>query len=195
MVAAQTAQLVVAAESHEVFRPEECARIVALRDRLGWDHARVEARVDPAEREIVSSIRDTQRTHIVPSKDTQWITERLAQTVERVNAETWQLRISHMEPLQLLRYLVGGHYDWHTDLGARGVISLRKVSVTVLLSPPEDFEGGQLELQAGGKTMQPPLRQGSAVLFPSWQRHRVAPVTHGVRDALVLWVVGKRSLR
>ena len=59
----------------------------------------------------------------------------------------------------------------------------------------EDFEGGQLELQAGGQVLTPELRQGSSVLFPAWQRHRVTPVTRGVRDALVLWVVSKRSLR
>ena len=126
---------------------------------------------------------------------TQWMYDRLAETVERVNGETWQLRISHMEPLQLLRYPVGGHYDWHTDLGAKGILSLRKVSVTVLLNGPDQFEGGQLEIQAGSQVIRPALQQGSAVLFPAWQRHRVAPVTQGVRDALVLWIVGKRSLR
>ena len=195
MVSSQGARLVAAAESHGVFTPEECLRIVALREHLGWDPARVEARIAPDKREVAAAIRDTQRTHLLAGKTTQWIYDRLAQTVERVNGETWQLRISHMEPLQLLRYPVGGHYDWHTDLGAQGVISLRKVSVTVLLSPPEDFEGGQLELQVGSQVLQPPLRQGSAVLFPAWQQHRVAPVTAGTRDALVLWVVGKRSLR
>jgi len=195
MVSGQSATLVAAAESHEVFSPEECGRIVALRDLLGWDQARVEARSDSMDREVESTIRETERTHLLASKKTEWIYQRLAQTVERVNGETWQLRISHMEPIQLLRYPVGGHYSWHTDLGARGVISLRKVSLTLLLSPPEDFEGGQLELQAGGQVLMPDLRQGSTVLFPAWQRHRVTPVTRGMRDALVLWVVSKRSLR
>lgn len=195
MVASQGANLVAAAESHQVFTSAECAQIVALRDQLGWDSARVEARSNPTERQVTTTIRDTQRTHLVANAQTQWIYDRLAHTVERVNGETWQLRISHMEPIQLLRYPVGGHYDWHTDLGAQGVISLRKVSVTVLLNPPDQFEGGTLEFQAGSQVIRPGLQQGSAVLFPAWQRHRVAPVTSGVRDALVLWVVGKRSLR
>ena len=195
MVTSQGAQLVAAAESHQVFSPEECARIVAMRDQLGWDSARVEARSNPTERQVATTVRETQRTHVVSNPQTQWMYNRLAETVERVNGETWQLRISHMEPLQLLRYPVGGHYDWHTDLGAKGILSLRKVSVTVLLNGPDQFEGGQLEIQAGSQVIRPALQQGSAVLFPAWQRHRVAPVTQGVRDALVLWIVGKRSLR
>jgi PKHD-type hydroxylase len=195
MVEGQSAQMVPAAESHDVFTREECARIVALRDELGWDQARVEARSSPTEREISTSVRDTQRTHIMAQGSTQWIFDRLSALVERVNGDTWQLRVSHMEPLQLLRYPVGGHYSWHTDLGTSGILSLRKISVTIQLSDSDEFEGGQLELQVGGQSLIPAIDQGSAILFPAWQRHRVLPVTRGVRDSLVVWVVGKRSLR
>ena len=163
MVASQGANLVAAAESHQVFTSAECAQIVALRDQLGWDSARVEARSNPTERQVTTTIRDTQRTHLVANAQTQWIYDRLAHTVERVNGETWQLRISHMEPIQLLRYPVGGHYDWHTDLGAQGVISLRKVSVTVLLNPPDQFEGGTLN---GRKQLFSPCMEALRSCFP-----------------------------
>ena len=52
MVTSQGAQLVAAAESHQVFSPEECSRIVAMRNQLGWDSARVEARTKPTERQV-----------------------------------------------------------------------------------------------------------------------------------------------
>lgn len=199
MVAGQSATLPAAVDEAGLFSAAECARIIALRDRLGFDAARVEGRAQahdgPLVREVAAEIRLTERTHVVHNADHAWIYDRIAERVERVNDATWQFRISHMEPLQLLTYRDGGHYAWHTDLGARGLISLRKISVTVQLSAGEDYEGGDLEIMHGGRTHVPPRPVGSAVLFPSWQPHRVTPVTRGVRHALVLWVVGKKSLR
>lgn len=193
------ASLPAAVDELAVFSPEECARIVRLRDTLGFDLARVESREQAAQgpllRDVALEIRNTERTHLVHNRDHAWIFDRLAALVERVNTATWDFRIQYMEPLQLLSYPVGGHYAWHTDLGARGLISLRKISVTVQLSPGEDYEGGDLEILHGGRVHTPPRPVGSAVLFPSWQPHRVTPVTAGVRRALVLWVIGKKSLR
>ena len=71
MVASQGANLVAAAESHQVFTSAECTQIVALRDQLGWDSARVEARSNPTERQVTTTIRDTQRTHLVANAQTQ----------------------------------------------------------------------------------------------------------------------------
>lgn len=193
------ATLPAAVDELAVFSPEECRRIVALRDTLGFDQARVESREQthegPLRRDLSPEIRNTERTHVLHSRDHAWIYDRLAALVERINAATWDFRIHYMEPLQLLSYPVGGHYAWHTDLGARGLLALRKISVTVQLSPGEDYQGGDLEILHGGRVHIPPRPVGSAVLFPSWQPHRVTPVTGGVRRALVLWIVGKKSLR
>lgn len=199
MVASQTTPLPAAVDELEVFTPAECRRIIGLRDTLGFDLARVESRDQggdgPLVREVADEIRRTERTHVVHNAAHAWIFDRLAALVGRVNDATWQFRISHMEPLQLLTYRDGGHYAWHADLGARGLMALRKISVTVQLSDGADYDGGDLEIMHGGRTHRPPRPVGSAVLFPSWQPHRVTPVTRGVRHALVLWVVGKKSLR
>jgi PKHD-type hydroxylase len=69
----------------------------------------------------------------------------------------------------------------------------RKLSVTVNLSDPGDYTGGDLEFLNGiGQLLtQPELRQrGSIVVFPSTLGHRVTPITSGVRYALVGWMVG-----
>lgn len=195
LVSGNTARMVAAVERQGVFSPDECQRIIARRQDLGFDQARVETRERPADRQVAEEIRKTERTHVVHSPQDAWIYDRLAALAAEVNAATWQFRISHMEPLQLLGYREGGHYGWHADLGVQGVMGLRKVSMTVQLSPAGDYDGGRLELRTGGRTLVPERPQGSAVLFPAWQPHRVSPVTRGVRYALVLWIIGKRALR
>ena len=60
--------------------------------------------------------------------------------------------------------------------------------MTCLLSPENEFEGGDLELIKEGKAVK--LKQGQAVFFASFIRHRVTPVTRGVRRSLVMWFGG-----
>ena len=87
---------------------------------------------------------------------------------------------------------------WHYDLGERGFAARRKVSVTVQLSDPREYDGGDLELMdgtmGGGSTMAP-AEQGCAAAFPSYLLHRVTPVTRGVRYVVVAWFAGERSFR
>ena len=66
---------------------------------------------------------------------------------------------------------------------------VRKISMTLLLNDPSEFEGGHLELMAPGKFAE--LKQGHAIIFASFLNHRVQPVTRGVRQSLVVWFGGK----
>ncbi|MEL6347889.1 MAG: 2OG-Fe(II) oxygenase [Myxococcota bacterium] len=195
----QSARMVPMVQQTGVFSPEECERIISLRDQLGVDQARIESRSQQAgrslKRDVDRSVRDTERTHLMHSPTTDWIYQRLSDAVTQANTQAWNFRLAFMEPPQLLGYPVGGHYGWHADIGASGLMALRKVSVTIQLSPSEDYVGGELEIQSGGRVLKPHRPRGSAVLFPSYQPHRVAPVTRGKRYSIVLWVVGKRPLR
>jgi PKHD-type hydroxylase len=76
------------------------------------------------------------------------------------------------------------------DIGP-GSISHRKVSITIQLSDPSEYEGGDLELWYGGSIIQIPKNKGLTVLFPSFSMHRVTPITKGTRKSLVLWVGGE----
>ena len=95
------------------------------------------------------------------------------------------------EQAQFTEYPVGGFYDWHMDCDVNMAHEppVRKISMTLLLSHENEFEGGDLELMAPGKFAK--LKQGHAVIFASFLNHRVAPVTRGVRQSLVMWVGGK----
>lgn len=95
------------------------------------------------------------------------------------------------EPAQFTEYPKGGFYDWHMDaeVNCRFEPPVRKISMTVLLSHPSEFEGGDLEFMTEGNKP-PQLLQGQAIFFCSLLRHRVAKVKKGVRRSLVMWFGG-----
>ena len=87
----------------------------------------------------------------------------------------------------------GGHYGWHQDMGP-GDMSKRKISLTVQLSDPSEYEGGDLEYFRGGdpeKADKAPRGKGVVFIFPSYMMHRVTKVTKGTRRSFVLWVGGE----
>ena len=94
------------------------------------------------------------------------------------------------ELAQYTEYPEGGFYDWHVDndVNMAHEPPVRKISMTLLLSPESEFEGGDLELMAEGKVAK--LKQGHAIFFASFIRHRVKPVTRGRRQSLVMWFGG-----
>ena len=62
--------------------------------------------------------------------------------------------------------------------------------MTCLLSDPSEFTGGDLLFQRWVIVNQLPLKQGQAIFFASFLRHKVAPVKKGVRKSLVMWFGG-----
>jgi PKHD-type hydroxylase len=94
------------------------------------------------------------------------------------------------EPGQFTHYPMGGFYEWHMDNDVLGKHQppVRKISMTLLLSNPSTFEGGELEFMDDKKSVK--LQQGQAIFFASWLRHRVKPVTKGERKSLVMWFGG-----
>ena len=94
------------------------------------------------------------------------------------------------EPAQYTEYPTGGFYDWHidSDVNCQHEPPVRKISMTCLLSPESEFEGGGLELMSEGKIARP--KQGQAIFFASFVRHRVVPIAKGNRKSLVMWFGG-----
>ena len=94
------------------------------------------------------------------------------------------------EMAQYTEYPEGGFYDWHIDSDTHFAHepSVRKISMTLLLSPDNEFEGGDLEIMKEGQAAK--LKQGHAIFFASFIRHRVTPVIRGNRKSLVMWFGG-----
>ena len=99
--------------------------------------------------------------------------------------------IQIMENAQFTEYPEGGFYDWHMDcdVSMKHEPPVRKISMTLLLNDPSEFEGGELEITAPGKYA--PLKQGHAICFASFLNHRVNVVKRGMRQSLVVWFGGK----
>ena len=94
------------------------------------------------------------------------------------------------EQAQVSEYPKGGFYAWHTDIGLNmeSEPPVRKLSMTLLLNDPTEFEGGNLEIASHSLL---PMKQGHAAIFASFLQHQVTPVTRGVRKSLVMWFGGE----
>ena len=122
-----------------------------------------------------------------------WAYEKVWQAILEVNKNNYGFDIEKFEGrLQVTRYHEQdqGHYTWHMDNGAN--TSTRKLSLSVQLSHPSDYEGGNLGLFYTCNEKKASRERGAIVTFPSWVMHRVTPVTKGVRYSLIAWIVGPR---
>jgi PKHD-type hydroxylase len=89
----------------------------------------------------------------------------------------------------LSAYGVGEGYGAHVDDALMGDPPVRTdLSVTVFLSAPEAYDGGELVIDQPGGEQSVKLPAGSAVLYPSTTLHRVEPVTRGERRVAVSWM-------
>lgn len=125
--------------------------------------------------------------------ETEWLYDKLASSILDVNFKKWGFSLSSIiDDIQYTEYYEnGGHYGWHVDVGNYNLSNHRKISVTVQLSDPSEYEGGVLQFNTGGDNyIDAPKEKGLGVLFPSYILHRVTPVTKGTRKSLVMWVGG-----
>ncbi len=120
-----------------------------------------------------------------PAQD--WLFDKLEYAVRRLNEGYGFTLSGFFEGAQVAAYSQAGHYDWHIDLGEE-YYSNRKLSLSVQLSDPADYDGGELEFKATDELA--PRQQGALIAFPSYLLHRVRPVTRGRRYSLVSWVSG-----
>lgn len=100
----------------------------------------------------------------------------------------WSPSICDFDIPQILKYEEGDHYWWHNDILPPRDGMQRRVSLCMLLNDPSEFEGGQLEIK--DKTDNGLKNKGDIIVFDSSVKHRVAPVTKGVRISAVCWAYG-----
>jgi PKHD-type hydroxylase len=87
-----------------------------------------------------------------------------------------------------------GQYVEHMDTFITFPGPHRKLSLSVQLSDPPSYEGGDFEFTKCGQKPNPEniRSQGTAIIFPSLAYHKVTPVTKGIRYSLVGWYEGPR---
>ena len=144
------------------------------------------------------------KSDIVWLNDT-WIYKELHPYVHQANEKAgWNFKLTTSESAQFTIYDNEQHYWWHKDARQYPYYDndfpnlIRKLSVTVSLSHPKEYEGGYLEFSATrdwGDSFKTQcteiLPRGSICVFPSYTWHRVSPVTKGRRLSLVQWNLGE----
>lgn len=168
---------------HEnVFTKAQCESIIKLgKDNL--DFAKVGGG------DIDKKVRDSKTSWLNPNENDTWIFQRITDVILNLNHQFFNFDLWGMaEGLQFTEYSApNGCYNFHTDCVYKGVI--RKLSLSVQLSDPNDYEGGEFIIN-NGKEMILPKTQGTLFAFPSYALHGVKPVTKGTRYSLVAWITG-----
>lgn len=181
-----------------MFTKEECEKIISLTDDLYPSSASIGGTKDSSQ--IRRDIRSATIYVIENDPKNHWLFEKISDVVNLVNMTHFDYEISGItHGMQLIHYTmdeqdVPGHYDWHTDSG-NGDTSCRKISLSVQLSDPKEYEGCELIINNHGDIVVGPKDQGSIHLFPSYMTHQVTPVKSGSRYSLVIWVHGSRRFR
>ena len=145
-----------------------------------------------------------------------WVSGFVWYYIMKANRENFMYDIEGIDTneIQYTEYQKGEYYDWHIDdditrcMVNDNVLTsadnhgeniailngeyIRKLSFSIQLSDPEDYEGGELEFECGGECFFAPNKKGSIIIFDSRVKHRVREVKSGVRKSLVGWVVGPR---
>ena len=170
-----------------IFTTELCKEIIDLSSTLKKEQGKIKQK-DATEDD--KKRRDSTISWI-PFNKMQSMYDDLIHLIQKINRNHFGFsNIQITEKAQVSEYSKGQFYHWHTDTSMDMVTEppVRKLSMTLLLNDPSEFEGGNLEI--AGKNLSR-MKQGHAAIFASFLQHRVTPVTKGVRKSLVVWFGGE----
>jgi PKHD-type hydroxylase len=172
---------------HDLFSTLELKRLAEHCDALVLEQAGL------AGSEQQNRIRRTQVAWVARDVATEAIYRRMEEVVLTLNARYFRFDLSQLVTFQYAVYDGGGHFDWHKDYGrAYGAPGQepRKLTLSLQLSDPADYDGCCLEVRGGNEIDVAPRERGSLTAFPANVLHRVTPLTRGVRKSLVIWAAG-----
>jgi len=171
------------------FNSETCQRVI--------DQA---LKIPPQEASVYGGAKDARKSNVRwlnrGDESWKWLFDHVENIFRRAN-NAFGFDLNYFHEIQFTEYHseYNGFYNWHEDLLWRpqcNSIMHRKLSFVMQLTDPNEYTGGDLEFDIHDEKPDPmQLRnRGSAIVFPSFVRHRVVPVTSGVRYSLVTWYEG-----
>ena len=133
--------------------------------------------------------------HFITDKDNE-INKLAWHFLRKANRIQFHYDLDYFQPIQFAEYKDGGFYGWHQDQSnIDSSNEIRKLSLTLVLSDPDTFEGGELQFYNGDRPIEDKVKndirsQGTVIVFDSRDWHRITPVNKGVRYSIVCWTVG-----
>ena len=168
---------------NNLFTKKECDQIIKIAKKQGLKKGEVGGNV--------ADLRSSKICWLVPNDDLIWAFRKITDVVLNLNERFFKFNIFGLnEGLQFTNYKVADKYGRHVDKSTSTIV--RKLSLSIQLNDPKDYEGGELILYNNEKGEEMKKEQGTLVLFPSYTLHEVKPITKGERNSLVSWVTGEQ---
>jgi len=155
------------------------------------------------------SVEKTKRDCKVSWINDQWIYDIINPFIHTANKEAgWNFQWDWNESSQFTIYEKGHYYGWHTDQFTTHLKSksknidgkTRKLSLTLQLTDKTKYKGGDFQFAwldpykkdlLNITTVDDAKDIGTVIIFPSFIYHQVLPITHGTRESLINWSLGK----
>ena len=168
---------------NNAFSKEECQTIINIAKNKGLIKGKTRGESD---------VRDSKISWLYPTDDMDWVFRRVTDITLNLNERFLKFDLFGLnEGFQFTNYEApSGKYGKHVDRAVS--TSVRKLSISIQLTDPEEYEGGELYLYDDDKGTLMDKTQGTLIIFPSYVLHEVMPVTKGERNSLVTWVTGKQ---
>jgi PKHD-type hydroxylase len=170
----------------KAFTDEECDELIRIGNSINGQKALLSRK-----QKLNLQTRDSQIAWLYSLHGIDWAFERMTSIVCELNERYFGFDLfGALEGFQFTKYEApSGKYGKHVDCAFNTPI--RKISFTLQLSDPKDYEGGDLCLHLGSEPEKMKKERGDVVIFPSYILHEVTPVTKGTRYSLVSWITGK----
>jgi len=165
------------------FSKKECETIISIAKAKGFIDGETKSK---------SNARSSKICWLYSADNLDWVFRRITDIVLNLNNRYFQFDIFGLnEGLQFTNYKApSDKYQKHIDRNFN--IPVRKLSLSIQLTDPKEYKGGELYIYEDKKGTIMKREQGTLVLFPSYTLHEVKPITKGERNSLVSWVTGKQ---
>jgi PKHD-type hydroxylase len=169
-----------------ILSSEECKKIIEIAKNKNLEKATVFGK------ENYQNERESNICWLDQTDDLNWLFTKIAQTCLEINKLYFRFDLNGIaEQLQFTNYKApSGKYGKHIDRVGEGM-TVRKLSISIQLTDPKEYEGGELILYGKDEPDIMDKEQGTLIVFPSYILHEVKPVTRGERNSLVCWITGK----
>jgi len=192
----------------EVLSPKVCDDIIKYGKSFQDELAKIGGHNGDTAQVSIKNLKKKRNSNIVWLND-YWIYHHIHPYIHMANKNAgWNFDWDFSESCQFTKYSKKQFYGWHRDSwevpyhapnDPQRHNKIRKLSVTVSLSDPATYKGGNLEFNLNEEDLSKQKNKivckesrprGSIVVFPSFTLHRVQPVTKGNRYSLVIWNLG-----